>query len=91
MGGVEVLLHAFLTSALDGSEWSDSRPGRFISREKASGTNCIGDFMDSRAVLDAVKKKVPIPRRESNPRTPIVQPVTQRYTEWGSTALKLHL
>jgi hypothetical protein len=29
-----------------------------------------------RAVLDAVvKKKIPSPRRESNPRTPIVQPV----------------
>jgi hypothetical protein len=30
-----------------------------------------------RAVLDAVvKRKFPSPRRESNPRTPIVQPVT---------------
>jgi hypothetical protein len=27
--GVEVQLHAFLTSALDGGEWSASRPGRF--------------------------------------------------------------
>jgi hypothetical protein len=34
----------------------------------------------SRAVLDAVKRKIPSPRRESNPRTPIVQPVAQRYT-----------
>jgi hypothetical protein len=33
-----------------------------------------------RAVLDAVvKRKIPSPRRESNPRTSIVQPVTQRY------------
>jgi hypothetical protein len=31
--------------------------------------------MDPRAVLDAVVKKIPSPRRESNPRTPIVQPV----------------
>jgi hypothetical protein len=23
------------------------------------------------------------PRRESNPRTPIVQPVAQRYTDWA--------
>jgi hypothetical protein len=36
-----------------------------------------------RAVLDAVvKRKIPSPRRESNPRTPIVQPVSQRYTDW---------
>jgi hypothetical protein len=33
-----------------------------------------------RTVLDAVvKRKIPSPRRESNPRTPIVQPVGQRY------------
>jgi hypothetical protein len=32
-----------------------------------------------RAVLDAVvKRKIPSPRRESKPRTPIVQPVAQR-------------
>jgi hypothetical protein len=32
-----------------------------------------------RAVLDAVvKRRIPNPRRESNPRTPIVQPVAQR-------------
>jgi hypothetical protein len=31
--------------------------------------------VDPRAVLDAVvKRKIPSPRRESNPRTPIVQP-----------------
>jgi hypothetical protein len=34
--------------------------------------------------LDAVvKRKIPSPRRESNPRTPIVQPVSQRYTDWA--------
>jgi hypothetical protein len=38
--------------------------------------------MGSRAVLDAVvKRKIPIPRRESNTRTPIVQPVAQSYTD----------
>jgi hypothetical protein len=37
--GAEVYLHAFLTSALDGGEWSSSRPGRFIPRERARGTH----------------------------------------------------
>jgi hypothetical protein len=41
-----------------------------------------------RAVLDAVvNRKIPSPRRESNSRTPIVQPVAQRYTDWAITAL----
>jgi hypothetical protein len=28
-GGVHVVIHIFLTSALDGGEWSASLPGRF--------------------------------------------------------------
>jgi hypothetical protein len=75
----------FLTSALDGGEWSASRPGRFTPKEKAAGTHRIGGWVGPRAVLDAmVKRKIPSPRRESNPRTPIVQPVAQRYTDWAS-------
>jgi hypothetical protein len=39
-------------------------------------------WMGPRAVLDAVmKRKTPSPRRESNPRTPIVQPVALGYTD----------
>jgi hypothetical protein len=42
-----------------------------------------------RAVLDAVvKRKIPSPRRESNPRTPIVQPVVQLYK--GSETILLN-
>jgi hypothetical protein len=41
----------------------------------------IAGWVCPRAVLEAVvKRKIPSPRRESNPRTPIVQPVAQRYT-----------
>jgi hypothetical protein len=36
------------TSALVGGEWSFSRPGRFISRETASGTHCIGRLVGPR-------------------------------------------
>jgi hypothetical protein len=76
-----------LTSALDGGEWSVSHTSRFTSREIAPGTYWIGGWVGPRTVLDAVvKRKIPNPRRESNPRTPIVQPVAQRYTEWGITA-----
>jgi hypothetical protein len=79
---VEVYIHTFLTSSLDGGEWSASRPGRFTPREKAPGTHWTGGSVSPRAILDAVvKRKSPSPRRESNPRTPIVQPVGQRYTD----------
>jgi hypothetical protein len=70
--------------------WSASRPGRFTARERAPGTHWIGDWVGPRAVLDAVvKREIPSPRRESIPRTPIVQPVAQRYTDWAMTALWL--
>jgi hypothetical protein len=70
-----------LTLAL-GDEWSASRSGRFTPRERAPGTHWIGGWVGPRAVLNAVvKRKIPSPRRESNPRTPIVQPVSQRYTD----------
>jgi hypothetical protein len=78
-----------LTSALGGGEWSASRPGRFTSRERAPGTRWIGGWVDPRAVLDAVvKRKIPSPRRELNPRTPIVQAVAQSYTEWAVAVAK---
>jgi len=54
--GVEVQIHAFLTSALDGGEWSAFRPGRFTSSEIARGTHWIGGWVGPRAVLDAVVK-----------------------------------
>jgi hypothetical protein len=76
-----------LTSALDGGEWSASRPGRFTPKERTPGTHWVGGWVGPRAVLDAVvKRKFPSLHRESNPRTPIVQPVAQRYTDWAITA-----
>jgi hypothetical protein len=76
-----------LTPALDGGERSASRPGRFIPRKRAPCTHWVGGWVGLRAVLDAmVKRKIPSPLRESNPRTPIVQPVAQRYTDWAIAA-----
>jgi hypothetical protein len=56
-GGVDVLIHTFLTSALSGGEWSTSRPGRFTSGEKAPGTHWIGEWVDPRAGLVDVEKR----------------------------------
>jgi hypothetical protein len=47
-----------------------------LTQRKAPGTLWIGGWVGPRAVLDAVvKRKIPSPRRESNLRAPIVQPV----------------
>jgi hypothetical protein len=86
---MEVYLHAFLALALDGGEWSASRPSRFTPRERAPGTHWIGGWVGPRTVLDAVvKRKIPSLHRESNPRTSIVQPIASRYTDWAITALR---
>jgi hypothetical protein len=79
---VEVYLHVLLTSALDGGEWSASQPGRFIPTERATGSYWIGGWVGSRAGLYMVaKRKIPIPRRESNPYHPILQLVASPYTD----------
>jgi hypothetical protein len=57
-------------------------------RKEPPGTHWIWGWVGPRAVLNAVaKRKIPSPRRESNPRSPIVQPVAQRYADWAMTAL----
>jgi hypothetical protein len=55
-GGVDVLIHIFLSSALVGGEWSASRPCRFTPGEKALGTHWKGGWVDPRDGLVDVKK-----------------------------------
>jgi hypothetical protein len=50
--GVELWRHSFLTSAVDGGEWSVARADRLILGERASSTPCIGGWVDPRASLD---------------------------------------
>jgi hypothetical protein len=79
-GRVEVWLHTFLASALDGDEWSASRPSRVTPGGKSPPPSiplnrrlCV----DTRVCLDAVakRKEKPFPTHAQN-RTPIVHPVT---------------
>jgi hypothetical protein len=59
-------------------------PAALSLRERAPRTHWTGGWVGPRAVLDTVvKRKIPSSPRESNPRTPIVQPVVQRYTDWA--------
>jgi hypothetical protein len=56
VGGVDVQIHVFLTLALVGGEWSDSRHGLLTPGEKAPGTHRIGGWVDPRAGLDDMEK-----------------------------------
>jgi hypothetical protein len=44
----------FLTSALDGGEWSASRPRRFTLEERTNGTHWTGGWVGPKAGFDAV-------------------------------------
>jgi hypothetical protein len=55
-GGVDVQIYIFLTSALAGGKWPASRPSRFTPRERAPGTNWIGDWASLRTDLDDEEK-----------------------------------
>ena len=53
---MEVWLHLFLTSAVDGGEWSTSHPGRFTFG-KESAVHLIGGCVGFKAGLDDFKKR----------------------------------
>jgi len=50
-GGVELWLYAFITSALDGGEWSSSRPGRFTPGLRAPATHWRGGWVGLRTAV----------------------------------------
>jgi hypothetical protein len=65
--------YSFLTSSLDGGEWSASRPGRALLRERAPGTHCTGGWVCLRAGLDTeVTGKILFPCRGSTPDRPVL-------------------
>jgi hypothetical protein len=61
----------FLTSALDGGDWSASRPGHFTPGERFPGNHWIGGCVGRRAGLDAVEEKnLALPGVETGPSSP---------------------
>jgi hypothetical protein len=60
-GGVDVLIHVFLTSALVGDERLVSRRGSFTPGERAPGTHWTGGWVGPRTGLDDVEKRKFLP------------------------------
>jgi hypothetical protein len=64
---MEVQLHAFLTSVLNGNKWLVSRPVCFTRRKRALDIHWMGGWVCPRAGLDVMaKRKVSSPCRDSN-------------------------
>jgi hypothetical protein len=93
LGREEYSSYSFTTSALDGGEWSASRPGRaFTPGERTPGTHCTGGWVGLRAGLDTEDRgKILCPCRGSNPDRPVVQPVVRHYTAWANPAPSIEI
>jgi hypothetical protein len=80
-----------LTSALDVVKWSASHPGRFTPRERALGKHWIGGWVCPRAILDMVKRKIPSPFQELNPRAPNMKHISNFYQFFNCSLYKKEL
>jgi hypothetical protein len=68
MDGAEILLHSFVTSALDGGEWTTPRTGRFNPE-----ANLIRGQVGGRAgvsILETIKNSSPCRDSDSGPPSP---------------------
>jgi hypothetical protein len=67
----KIKLHAFLTSALYGDEWSALLTGRFNHWDKALGILWIEGRVNSGGLVDVVVRKIIPDWRDSNPYRPV--------------------
>jgi hypothetical protein len=81
----------FLTSALAGGEWSDSRPYRFTLGKTASGTHCIGWTRYRTGQDTTEKRKIAFPHLKSNfdPSAITVVSANIRIETWRSIVLQM--
>jgi hypothetical protein len=86
MWEIEGIAPPFLTLALDGGEWSASRPSSYTPR--GNRPRCpLGRRLDEpqrRSGRCWVEKNL----APAGKRTPTVQPVARRYTDWAVRALQ---
>jgi hypothetical protein len=74
----------FLTSALDGGEWSASRPGRYIPGKKPLVSIEYEAGWAPVLVLTLWSREKSIAPAVN--RTPVFQPEVRRYTDWAIPA-----
>jgi hypothetical protein len=74
MWGSGGIAPAFLSSALDGVEWSASQSCCFTPRENAPGDHWVRGWVSLRVGLDNVEKRKVLHCRESIPASPAHSP-----------------
>jgi hypothetical protein len=72
VSGIGGIALSYLTSALDGVEWSDSRPAPLAPGKEPPGTHWIGAWVGLRAGLNAMEKRKTLPLKivEHRPSSP---------------------
>jgi hypothetical protein len=72
--------YSFSTSALDGGEWSASRPGRSLAAGKGHPVSFVQEarWTPEPVWTQRLEEKSFAPARD---RTPVVQPVARYYTD----------
>jgi hypothetical protein len=80
--------YSFTTLALDGGEWSASRPGSVLPPRKDPGTHRTGGCVGPRAGLDTeARGKILCLCRVSNLDSPVIQSIARHYTAWATRFL----
>ena len=70
----DVKLQSYLTSALGGSEWSDSLPGHFTAGVRATGTRWICSWVGLRPIVEVLEEKKNLSVRKTKDNSAVVQP-----------------
>jgi hypothetical protein len=68
-GGVNVKIHMFMISVLDGGEWTALRPGHVTPGERVPSAHWIIGWVGPRTSLDDVERRkiLPLPGLELQP------------------------
>jgi hypothetical protein len=74
--------YSFMTSALDGGEWSASRPGRVLPPGKGPPVPIVQEagWAPETVWTQRIEEKSFAPAGDRNPDRPVVQPVVRHYT-----------
>jgi hypothetical protein len=83
--------YSFTTSALDGGEWSQSRPGRALAPGKGHPVPIVqeGGWTLEPVWTQRLEEKDSRLCRGSNLDRPVVQSVAKHYTDWATRLTKL--